>query len=160
VALASSVNTPGDDNDLAWNDRHLQYVWLWLLRNERSPYYGCPSMLLTAMDVDRPHWPSLRKAGRSGKYYIRFSVRVRLTARFKVVLSGEFLPRIDKRTRNGIVRAFTLLPQETPIPLPMPPWIRGSIKITSKGIQLMVSSASKPRVFGEKSRLFNPFGVK
>ena len=61
AASSGKVNERGADNDLAWNDRHLQYVWFWLTLNDKSPFCGAPNMLLHAMKIH----PALRRDRKS-----------------------------------------------------------------------------------------------
>lgn len=152
-------NTPGEDTDLAWNDEHLSFAYFWLVENDQSPYKGAPSVLFKAMDVDNVFHATLRKQFRARKLFIRFSVRIRLTAKFKLVLAGNFIPRIDKVDKNGRVRAATIVIATDPKPLPIPNWIKGSVRLTGKGLQLMVKAT--PVLHNtDKNKLTNPFGAR
>ena len=161
-AKLNGVTDEGLDTDLAWNDRHLQYVYLWLVNNPSSPYKSSPAMLLTAMDVDKCHWSSLRRSLKAGKLYIRFSVRMRLTAKLKMVIDGQVTPRIDKRDSKNRIIKYTILPASNPQAISIPQWIKGGIRVTTKGLQLLVrqtascfTSRHDPQ---DKERLTNPFG--
>ena len=164
AASSGKLNEQGSDNDLAWNDRHLQYVWLWLTLNELSPYCGAPNMLLAAMKI----YPTLRsnykKMFGAGKLIIRFGVRKMLTYRLKEVCSGKYTPRVDKRDRRGRVIRFTILEESNPTAYPIPVWYRGNLQITTKGLRVFVRRSEQvnaPRVSPNeaKDRLFNPFGT-
>jgi hypothetical protein len=138
----------------------MQYVWLWLTQNEQSPYRGSQAMVLAAMDVDKRFWSDLRKGFKKGKLIIRYSVRIRLTAKFKLLLSGAFVPRVERVNKLGVITKYSILPAVTPQPLPIPAWIKGSIRITTKGLQLMVKGTPAIQPSGDRNRLFNPFGVR
>ena len=152
----------GEDTDLAWNDQHMRYVYQWLIENELSPYKGSPAMLLTAMDVDRLYWSELKKGFKKGKLYIRFSVRIRLTAKFKLVIDGNFRPRVERKDKLGRITKYSILPVSDPQPLPIPRWITGGISFGKSGIQLLVRGAVEnfaPRHDPQgRERLANPFG--
>jgi len=161
VALASKDRSSeiGHDTDTAWNDEHLCFVWFWLTENELSPYKGCPSVLLSALNVQKVNWKTTKKQFRARKLWIRFSIRLWLTARMKYILSGEVVPRIDKRDKNGNVRKFSILVVEKPIPIPIPNWYRGTIKMTAKGLRIFVQTPPQ-KISKDNSRLVNPFGVR
>ena len=163
AASSGKLNEQGSDNDLAWNDRHLQYVWLWLTLNELSTYCGAPNMLLAAMKI----YPTLRsnykKMFGAGKLIIRFGVRKMLTYRLREICGGRYTPRVDKRDRRGRVIRFTILEEVNPQPYPMPAFYRGNLQLTTKGLRVSVRSAiqvNAPRVSPNeaKDRLLNPFG--
>lgn len=159
MVAASKGNQVGEDTDLAWNDDHLSFVYFWLTENEQSPYKGSPTMLFKAMDVDSTFWNTLKKGFRARKLFIRFSVRIRLTAKFKVVLSGSLIPRIEKVDKNGRVRSASIVIAPDPQPLPIPGWIKGTVRLTGKGLQLMVKGTPHLRNT-DKNKLTNPFGVR
>jgi len=151
----------GYDTDLAWNDEHLCYVYFWLTENPESPYKGAPSMLLSALNVRKESWGDYKKQMRKRDLWLRYSTRIWLTARMKFVLSGGVIPRIDKRDKNGNVRKFSILPAANPVPIPIPNWYRGTIKMTAKGLKVFVQSAHQPALVSkDKSRIVNPFGAR
>jgi hypothetical protein len=153
---------PGDDDENAWNDRHLQHAYLWLTTNESSPYCGSPAMLLTAMRIDRAYWHDFRRSFNRGDLTrYRFSVRCQLTKSLQRVLAGEFEPRVIKRNRLGRVTAYEVRPAASPQPLPCPPFYRGTIGITTKGLKISLrrtDASLAPRHDPEgRARLLSPF---
>jgi len=158
-----SVATWGDDNDTAWNDRHFQHAYLWLTTNANSPYYGSPAMLLTAMGIDRSVWADFRRAfGRAHFGQYRFSVRVKMTKAFQRVLAGEFTPVVLKRNSLNRIIKYKILPSPDPVPLNCPAFYRGSIKLTTRGLQIALKSTSASLAPAHdpkgKERLLSPFG--
>jgi hypothetical protein len=152
----------GEDYELAWNDRHLQHVYLWLTLNPNSPYKNAPAMLLHAMGVPVERRSDFRRDLKRGDLSnFRFSVRCRLTKSFKRVLAGEYDATITKRNKNGIVIGYEVKAAVNPTPLPCPPFYRGSIRITTKGMRIMLRAHEA--VMGVKHdpegrlRLLNPF---
>ena len=163
AASSGKINEQGADNDLAWNDRHLQYVWLWLTLNESSPFCGAPNMLLHAMRIHPALRSNLKKMFETGKLILRFSVRKMLTYRLREICGGRYTPRVDKRDRRGRVIRFTILEEVNPQPYPIPAFYRGNLQVTTKGLRLSVRRAvqvNTPRVSPNeaKDRLLNPFG--
>ena len=153
----------GADDENAWSDRHLQHVWLWLTTNPNSPYKGSPSMVLTAMGIDKPHWNGFKKGLAAGDmHWYRFSVRIRLTASFKKLLNGDFIPTVKKRDKRGYVLDFDIKKADNPLPLQCPPFYNGSIRLTTRGLQIALKRTDPPMAVKHdpegRSRLLNPFG--
>ena len=153
----------GADDEMAWSDRHLQHVWLWLTTNPGSPYKGSPSMVLTAMGIERPHWSGFKKSFNTGDFHwYRFSVRIRITASLKKLLSGFMVPVIKKRDNRGYFIYYEIKTTDNPMPLQCPPFYQGSVRITTRGLQITLKRtdpvlAAKHDPEGQR-RLLNPFG--
>jgi hypothetical protein len=152
----------GEDDENAWNDRHLQHAWLWLTTNPNSPYVGSPAMLLTAMGISREAWSDFKKAfNRANWTRYRFVVRIRMTRALKRVLAGEFDPIVLKRNKRGQVIKYEIKPALSPTPLNCPPFYRGSIRLTTRGLQLSLkrTDASLEPVHDPqgRNRLINAF---
>lgn len=153
----------GADDEMAWSDRHLQHVWLWLTTNPGSPFKGSPSMVLTAMGIDRTHWSGFKKSFSTGDFHwYRFTVRLRITASLKKLLAGSIVPIVKKRDKRGYVIGFEIKPCDDPRPLQCPPFYQGSVRLTTRGLQLSLKRtdpAIAPKHDPEgRSRLLNPFG--
>jgi hypothetical protein len=153
----------GADDEKAWSDRHLQHVWLWLTTNPNSPYKGSPTMILTAMGIDRAYWSGFKRSFGSGDFHwYRFSVRLRITAALQKILSGIIMPVVKKRDKRGYVLDFELQTIDVPHPLQCPPFYQGSIRITTRGLQVSLKRTDPvmaPRHDPEsRNRLLNPFG--
>lgn len=153
----------GEDSEDAWNDAHLKHVFLWLIKNDRSPFFGAPTMLMGAMKIDpvyRKNLISSLRRGNLGNY--RFATRISLTAGFKRVLSGLYEPKVLSRTSAGVVLKFEIRPSASPQPLPCPPFYRGSIQLTRDGmkVRLRQSDAVLTPMHNPEGmdRLKNPFG--
>jgi len=153
----------GEDSEGAWNDRHFQHCWIWLTKNPNSPYFGSPAMLLTALQISRPAWAGFKKAFNTANLvYYRFEVRMRMTKAFKRVLAGMYDPIILKRNKNGLIIKYDVQKSANPKPILCPPFYRGSIRITTKG--LLVSLKRTDAVMATfhdpegLQRLTNPFG--
>jgi hypothetical protein len=127
----------GDDSENAWNDRHLQHAYLWLTTNPNSPYVGSPAMLFTAMGISKPVWMDFRKAfNRANFSRYRYIVRIRMTKALQKVLAGEYIPTVTKRNKRNQIIGYTITPAVNPQPLNCPPFYRGSVKLTTKGLQI------------------------
>lgn len=153
----------GEDSEGAWNDKHFQHCWIWLTKNPNSPYFGSPAMLLTALYIAKPAWQQFKKSFRTGNLsYYRFGVRMRMTRAFKNVLNGTYEPVVLKRNSRGIIIKYEVRKSDNPKPIPCPPFYRGSIKITTKGMTLSLrrTDASMATFHDPEGlqRLTNPFG--
>lgn len=152
----------GADDEMAWSDRHLQHVYLWLTTNPNSPYKGSPSMVLAAMGIDKTSWQGFKKAFSTGDFHwYRFSVRVKITSSFKKVLAGFFDPVIKKKDKRGYVIDYEIKTAQNPMPLQCPPFYQGSIRLTTRGLQVSLRRTDPemaPKYDPEgKARLLNPF---
>jgi len=161
--MSQKISEWGDDNEKAWNDRHLQHAYLWLIKNPQSPYQGSIAMLFEAMHIGKEVKEDFKKAFRLGKFArYRFTTRLTMTKRFQDVLAGKFIPVVLQRNSLGRVIKWKILPNPNPQPLPCPPFYRGSIRITTRGLELALKRtdanlAPKHDPKG-KERLLNPFG--
>lgn len=163
ASKGNSAAKIGEDNDVAWNDRHIQYVWLWLTMNEKSPFCSAPNMLLEALKIHPTLKSKFKKQFNTGDMWLRFSTRRMITYRLKEICGGKYLPRVDKRDSKGRIFRFTILENPNPAPYPIPAFYRGTLHVTTKGIKLFVRGAvqvNAPRVSKneEKEKLLNPFG--
>jgi len=132
-------------------------VWDWLTQNEQSPFVGCPSCVLKAMDIDKSFWGTLKTQFKKGKLWLRFSVRMRMTAKFKQVLSGEMTVANIVRDKKNRPRSFDIVFVPNPVPLPIPNWYRGTIEISRRGLKMKIKSVTVEPA-PDRSKLFNPFG--
>lgn len=149
------------DTDVAWSDKHIVHVYLWLLDDERSPFYRAPTMLFGVAGMPSVMKSYLVKNMRKGMpTFLRFQWRMAVTRRLKAIQSGEITVRVDRRNKLGWVRKYTVLPSADPQPLPIPPYLKATINLTANGPRVMLGQSTvlkPPR--GDKSRLLNPFGV-
>jgi hypothetical protein len=155
----------GEDSEDAWNDKHFQHVYLWLTTNPNSPYRGIPIVLLAAMGIDPSARSDFKKCFETGSFArYRFGVRIRQTAAFKRVLAGLYLPEVTKRDKIGRVRGYIIRPAPNPQPLPCPPFYRGSINMSTKGLRVMLrqSDAQLAPMHNPDGadRLMNPWGKR
>jgi len=153
----------GADDEKAWSDRHLQHVYLWLTTNPNSPYKSSPSMVLAALNIEKEKWPGFRKAFSTGDFHwYRFGVRIRITAGLKKILAGMFEPIVKKRDKRGYILDWEIKTVENPFPLQCPPFYQGSVKITTRGLQVSLKRTDPqmaPKHDPEgRTRLLNPFG--
>ena len=148
------------DTDISWSDKHIIHCFNWLMYNELSPWKAAPTMLLTAMNVPEGFRRNFRKGAKEGELFVRLATRIAITKALKKIVSGEIVPRIDKRNSLGWVRKYTLLPAANPVPLPMPQFLIGSVTLTRKGLKIsMQTSEAFLQAKQDKSKLLNPFGV-
>ena len=155
----------GEDSEDAWNDKHFQHVYLWLTMNPNSPFKGTPNVLLAAMNIDSSARGDFKRAFAEGNFRrFRFGVRIRQTAAFKRVLSGLYEPEVLARDKIGRVKKFVIRPAVNPRPLPCPPFYRGSINISAKGLRVMLrqSDATLAPMHNPDgaARLLNPWGKR
>jgi hypothetical protein len=164
--MKSPVTEAGYDDERAWNDDHIHFVMMWLIKNEASPFYKSRIMIIVAMGFSRgPQTANLAAdivKRNLGRY--RFSTRLSLTRGFKRILAGDVLPKDVVRTKAGVVRSFSIVKVANPQPLPCPPWHRGTISLTKDGIKLQLKRsdamlAPKHDPAG-RERLLNAFGKR
>jgi len=148
------------DTENSWSDAHIFHVWNWLIKNDQSPWKNAPSMLMTACDIPKPWQTDFKRNLRKGALFMRPYGRIKLTTNLKKIVGGEIVPRVEKRNKIGWVIKYSLLPSQTPTPLPIPAFIKATLQITKDGLKLTFGSTpilQKPRA--DRSKLMNPFGV-
>lgn len=163
--MAAISTKVGDDDPKAWNNQHLQHAWLWLVHNEASPYKGAPTMLLACMGFQRYSFKALKNHFPRAMFDVyRFTFRLRATEGFKRVINGLVVPKVIKRNKLGHVIKFEVLRADDPKPLPYPPFYRGNIRLTAKGMILQFRRTDEMLIKRHDPegvrRLQNPFGVR
>jgi hypothetical protein len=154
-----------NDSDMMWSDAHFRHCWNWLLNSDQSPCKGSPAMIVHGLGIRRAKMQDWkRRFGRADPFDMAYKTRMRMTARFKRLLSGvvEVVP--TKINKNGMVIGCEVRPLVHPRPLNCPAFYRGSIAIGRHGMKVVLKRtdavmATKHNPDGI-ARLTNPFGVR
>ena len=150
------------DKDWAWSDEHIRQVCSWLIKDPRSPFYNQMRLLLRTAKfpdvIDKKLKVALLSADQP--LYLWMSYRKTVTGYLKKIIAGQRSMRILKRDKNGRILKWEVVKPLDPVPLPIPPFIKGVIDF-GKGVPRMLINQTNvykpPR--GDRSRLMNPFGV-
>lgn len=152
-----------EDEERVWNDAHLRFCFYWLVGNQQSPFYRGRLMLMAALNIrkeKRLDW--IRKFRDKRPMAIYYKTRVVLTARFKEILAGVYVPKVLKRGSDGRILKFEIEVSLDPKPLNCPPFYVGRINLGQNGPKVTFRRTDVimvPRHNPEgMARLLNPFG--